>query len=537
MHLPTGKWAVSRFQGYAGGVLTGAIFESSSLVTSYLASFANGGLLTASGALGLILGANLGSTLLPQILSLRVAWLTAPFLAAGTLLLLLPRRANLGSWGWVFLGAGLVLVGWEVLAESAGLAALSHTFRDEFLFAQVDYGLAFSRYAARFLAYFFTGALAAFLLRTSNLIVVIAMLLAASGTIQVPTAVPLVLGANLGSAAMVFALSLRKRREAKRLALSNLLVQVFGCAGAVVLSLIPIGGRTPFIWLIESVSPARAVADLSGNVATQVACAHTLYNLAAGWVFLAFPWALLGPLDRLLPGAGASADLKPYLLDRNLISVPSLALRQATEEVVYLTEVCRKTTAEAFDSFRYNDLSLSEQVLRRGEVITGIHREVIQYLVAISENQLARRDATQLKVLQTAADSLARIGEQGERLRDLAARKIEERIGGHEEVDRDLTEAYDLVLAQFANILTLLRHHDPKTEESAVKLVERLAKFSTRIEGQWRQRLETPGSPPAPMSIHLQAVLYQEAFGILFRIAAHLAHIAQSMRILAPERM
>jgi phosphate:Na+ symporter len=534
--LPTGPWAESRFKGYLGGAVAGSIFESSSLVTSHLTSFANGGLLTVGGALGMVLGANVGGTMLPQLLALGIGPFAAPFLAAGTLLFLLPRRAGLGSWGWVLLGAGLVLAGWSLIDQSADLTALSRQFRTEVLFGPVDYRLSIFEYAPRFFAYFLVAATFAFLLRTSNLIVVLAMVLVAKGIITTSTGLPLVLGANIGSAAMVFALSLRKRREARRVAFANFLFQALSVIAAIILSLVPVTGQSLFAWLIEAVSPGRFLA-LGNDAEGQIAMAHTAYNLLAGLIFLFFPRALLAPIDRIIPTKPAGADIKPFLLDRNLIPVPALALRQATEEVVYLTEVCRKTVAEAFDSFRYNDLDLSEQVIRREEVIAGIHREVAQYLAEVCENQLSRMDAIQLEVLQTAASGLVRIGELGERLRDLTGRKIEEKIAAAEDVDKDLNEAYDLVMAQFANILSLLRQRDAKTEENAVKMVERLAKFSSRIEGEWRRRLESPEAPASPIAIYLQAVIYQEAFDVLFRIAAQLAHIAEQMRILSPERL
>ena len=92
-------------------------------------------------------------------------------------------------------------------------------------------------------------------------------------------------------------------------------------------------------------------------------------------------------------------------------------------------------------------------------------------------------------------------------------------------------------MAQFTNILSLLKQRDTRTEENAVKMVERLAKFSSKIESQSRQRIEQSQGEGNPVTIHLQNMVYQEAFQVLFRVAGHLAHIAQSMRILSPERI
>jgi phosphate:Na+ symporter len=536
MYLPTGPWSQKRLQGYFGGVFSGAVFESSSLVSSYLVSFANGGLLTAAGGMALVLGANVGGTLLPQVLGLDLGILAVPFLAAGIALFITPRRSSLVSKAWVFLGAGLVLAAWEILEHGAGLMAMSGQLKAEAASGEVNCALPLTSYAARFFTYFSLAALVAFVFRTSNLVVVLTMLFALNGIVNVPTVVPLVLGANLGAAAMVFTLSVRKRREAKRLALMNLLVQLSGCLGASLLSFVFVQGNPAYLWLIDALVPGRALATQPENLAAHVAAAHTIFNFLSGGCFLLAPRWLLRPLDKLMPAQPADDQVKPYLLDRNLITVPALALRQATEEVIYMTEVCRKTVAEAFDSFRYEDLDLSEQVVRRGEVLSTIHREASQYLVEVAENQLSRLDATQLEILQTTVGSLERIGGLGERLRDMAGRKIEEQLKSAEEVDRELNEVYDLVTAQFGNILSLLRQRDTKTEENTVKTVERIAKFSSRVEAQWRQRIEQGGAQMSPVAVHLQTLIYQEAFGILFRIAAQLAHVAERMRILRPER-
>ena len=126
--------------------------------------------------------------------------------------------------------------------------------------------------------------------------------------------------------------------------------------------------------------------------------------------------------------------------------------------------------------------------MRREQVISDMHREVSQYLVEVCENQLANHDASRLEILQNAAESVARIGTSAEALRELTARKIDEKITTTEELERDLGEVYDLVVAQFGNILTLLNERDVRTEESAVKMVERLAKYSSRINAHWDNR-------------------------------------------------
>ena len=547
LHLATGALASNRVLGYLGGVLSGVTFQSSSSVTTYLVSFANGGLLTGRGALGILLGVSVGATVLPQVLSLHLDFLVAPLLAIGLICLLLPRRAGRQSWAGVFLGAGLVFASWSLLEAGIGQLALSDAFVANVrpaLVGSVDSVAEWPEMARRFGAWLGIGLVGGMLLRTSNLIVVLAVLLAAKGTIDPTTAMPLILGANAGSALNSFLRALFKVREAKRVGAASFVLHLCGLLVFSALSLIPYQGAPLFLWLVEYAAPGVLLHPLSENVEQHVAVAHTVYNLLGSVFFLTFPALLERVTHRIVPSRASSEELKPYRLDENLIEVPSLALRQAVEESAYLTELCRKTIAEAFDSFRYGDMSLSEQVVRRAEVIAGIHRDVGRYLTLVGENQLSRGDASTIEGLQTAAGCLARIGECGEGLRELTARRIEEKLESSEETDRDLSEVYDLVMAQFDNILVLLRRADSRVQDNAIKMVERLAKFRSRLEVGWRQRIEQEAAEDDAAAsdagdqiiVHLQTLIYQQAFDNLFHVASHLAHIAERMRILSPER-
>ncbi len=544
---PTETWSKSRLSGFVGGAAAGVTFQSSSLVVSYLASLANSGLLRAPAALSLILGANVSATLLCQILALDVSLLAAPFLMVGTLFFVARRHSRFEAWAWVCVGLGLVLLSWNLLEDTYATAALSNNLRTALLADASSFG--------RFFVLLGTALGAGFLLRTSNLLVVLAMLAVAHELLPSDNAVPLVLGANLGAAVMVYVLVQRKRLEARRLALLNLLVHTLTCGLLVILGLIKVRGHSPLLWCIEAVVPGQLLSPLPGNTVQHVAMAHTLYNLFAAVLFLATPRLPIRLVDRLLPNIASDDELKPIHLDESLVSVPALALRQTTAEVTYLTEVTRKAVAEAFDAFRYDDLDLAHQVGRREELIFDLSRNVSRYLVLVGERQLSHRDATRLEILQSATEAVARIATYADALRDLTARKIDEKAHSSEEVGRDLNEVYDLVAAQFENILTLLKERDFRTEESAVKMVERLAKYSSRIDGHWRQRASGSGQQraalPAPESSagsapeadamvsftdHVESLVHQEAFRLLFSIAADLAQIAQRMRILAPQR-
>ncbi|MCZ6794594.1 MAG: hypothetical protein O7J95_13375, partial [Planctomycetota bacterium] len=525
VHLQSGRWRERRLPGYLGGVLSGATFQSWSTVASHLVSFANGGFLTARGGLFLLLGSSLGATVLPQVLSLELGFLTIPFLAAGLFCLILPRQSGRNTWAWVFLGGGLVLASWSLLTEGIDLLAVSESFREEVLPASVVYSAGFGRLVSSFAAIFFLGLGIGFLLRTSNLVVILGILLATHGVITPASGVPLIVGANVGSALMVFLRSLLKNREARKLAACGAVFHVLTALVVVLLCLVPVGNSALYLWLVEWLTPGRLFHPIPESVGHHLAMAHTLYHLLGGVAFLAAPRVLLRLAERLFPSGGIEKQVKPHSLDENLIPFASLAIRQVTQEVVYLAQLSSKSVAESFDAFRYGDIKLADQVARRQETIADVHRDVTRYLVEVGENQLSRHDACHLEVLQSATTEVVRIGECAEGLRDVTVRRLEEGVDASEDMDREFGEVYDLVMAQFDNIATLLERPDQRAEEGAMKVVERLAKYRTRLETQSRQRLEQNEGGPGKsgVEIHMQSLIYHQAFDLLFRIASHLA--------------
>ena len=540
LHHATGRMANNRILGYLGGILSGATFQSHSTVTSHLMSFVNGGLLKSRGAMGLLLGALLGATALPQILALQIDFLIAPLTGLGLLMVILPRSVGLAHWSRIFLGAGLALASWSLLGTGIEQLELSPRFSSDVLPPPLsfDQDQPWAIMAGNFFALFLVGAGISLVLRTSNLVVIIAVLLASNEIMGTLSTVPLILGANLGAGLSSLFRSLFKNREACRLGICILVIHLVTGIVFASLSLVPHEGTSLLLWLVDQVTPGDLFHPLPENVEHHVAMIHTGYNLAASLLFLALPGIATAIASLILPSKRGADDLKPYRLDENLLPVPGLALRQVLEEICYLAELCQKNVAEAFDSFRYGDLNLAGQVARREEIIAGIHREASRYLVLVQENQLSRRESTETEKLQSSVAALSRVGESAETLRELASRRIEDKIDSAEELDRDLGEIYELVMSQFSNILILLRSPTNRLEESAVKTVERLAKFRSRLETQWKQRIEKASDNSKDrILLHVQTLAYQQAFDALFHAASHLGHIAERMRLLSPERI
>lgn len=533
LNLVVGAFRRSRVLGFLGGIAAGALFHSSSALVSHLIAFANAGLVAAGSATAQIAGANVGKTFLLQLLAFRAFGLLAvPLTAIGTVLFLLPGRLGFRTWGGLFLGGGLTLLGWQFLGESAELVDVSPALR-EALSAWDPWGA--SRGVLSDTMVFAIDALAAallaMLLRNSNLVVALGIVFASMGLLSFPILVPVIVGANLGSAAALALRALTRSREARRLAVGQLLFQTIGAVWLVLITVVTVRGQPLSASLAEWVTPGVLFHTQPENVAHHAAMLYTLFHLINGVVTVAASGAVHRLTDRLIPRDPTREDVKPFRLDPSLVNVPSLALAQATREVCYLGEVARKGIAEAFDAFRYLDANLTDQIARRGESVSNMHALITRYLLDVSENSLSSAEASRLEGLHVAAASFARTGELSENLCHMTTRILEEQIEVPEDLLRELTELYELIINQFENVLHLLDSRDPRIQENAMKIGEKLSKSSSRIENLWLQRAR-PEIDSAPESAVI-VLLTRQVYEILEQVAGHLTHTAERIRILS----
>src|SRR5262249_37521852 len=155
-------------------------------------------------------------------------------------------------------------------------------------------------------------------------------------------ALPIVVGASLGPAAALFVGSLAKRRAARRVGLVHLLYQVIGALWLSALSLITVNGSPSILYLVHWVTPGVLFHPLPEHAGHHIAMAFTVYNLLNALLCLALTRPVLAIADRVIPRDPVQDDVKPYHLDANLIEVPALAILQASREVRFLAELCRK---------------------------------------------------------------------------------------------------------------------------------------------------------------------------------------------------
>ncbi|HEY7870890.1 MAG TPA: Na/Pi cotransporter family protein, partial [Methylomirabilota bacterium] len=311
-HLLT-RMTRTRLAAVASGALVTAIIQSSSATTLMLIGFVSAGLVTFPQSLGVILGADIGTTFTVQLLAFKIQELSLLLVGVGFAMAFFARRGLVKSVGQVALGFGFIFLGMKVMND--GLAPLAeHDLTRQVLVALAD---------NQFLA-LLVGAVLSAGMASSAATIGLLLSLGHQGLLPLAAAIPVVLGANIGTCATALAASMRSSSDARRVAVAHIAFKVLGVA----LVFPVIGGLTTFI------------AQTAADPARQIANAHTFFNVAISALFLPFaPWAARVITAMVPEEERGDNPYRTRYLDDRYLDQPALAIGQATREALRMGDV------------------------------------------------------------------------------------------------------------------------------------------------------------------------------------------------------
>jgi phosphate:Na+ symporter len=387
----------------AAGLGVTLVLQSSTATALMVSSFAGKGLVAAGPALATMLGADVGTSLVAQVLSFKVGWLWPLFVFAGVVAFMAGSATRAHDLGRVAIGVGLIL-----LALSAIVAA-SEPLRDSPAMAEVMLSLGGD---------VLLGALAAAVLTlaaySSLAVVLLIVSLASTGLVPVPFALALVVGANLGSGLLPVMATLRSDAAARRVPVGNAL---FRLAGAIVA--LPLLRYAPdWLGAIEA-DPARMVVNF-----------HTAFNLCLCLLFIGFTRPVAGLVERFLPDKPAGADpSRPRHLDESAIDLPTVALACAGRETMRMADAIETMLKRTIEAFETDNRKLTAEIERADDVVDSLHEAIKLYLTKLSGE--AMDDEQRRRCIETISftTNLEHIGDIIDKnLMELAAKKIKRQM-------------------------------------------------------------------------------------------------------------
>jgi phosphate:Na+ symporter len=403
-----------------GGGIT-ALIQSSSATTVMVVGFVNAGLMTLKQSIGVIMGANIGTTITAQLIAFRITQCALPAIGIGLGLTLFPKKKLIKDIGQFILGFGLLFLGFQIMKSPMAVLKTSGVLKDCFL--------QFSRNP--FLG-LLAGLVMTMIIQSSSATIGIIMVLAVAG-LSFNAAIPLLLGCNIGTCITVSLASIGTTINARRAALAHVIFNLIGAA--IVFSILPF--YTNFIqWLTSALSFG------TGSIDRQIANAHTIFNIANTFILLPFIGVMVKVIKMVFPGEDRIAEGGPRYLEEHLLNTPPVAIEQARKEIVRMLDIARQMTRDGINGFFNQDRKSLSRVTPQETAVDNLQEAITRYLVRISEKDLSSHQAEQLPALMHTVNDIERIGDHAENLVELAERKMDKKLPFTETAIQEIHQMY-----------------------------------------------------------------------------------------------
>ena len=507
------------------GTLVTAVIQSSSATTVMVIGFINAGLLNLSQAIGIIFGANIGTTVTAQIISFNLSGLALPAITIGFVITLSKKRTVKG-WGESILGFGLLFFGMMMMSGELKMLADFPDFRNAFQWFDCR-PAAFGGWMpiGAVLGAILIGLVATVLLQSSSAAMGIVLALAAGGLINFWTAVPLLIGTNIGTTITAMLAAITANRVAKQAAIAHTLFNLFGAVLMLVLFYVPYGPqRIPvFLYFINAITPGNVFAPDPQNIERHIAMAHTFFNVAVVLLLLPFINQFARLCNWLLP-IPANEKIRIQPLEPNLLSTPSVALKQSVSVIRMMVEDSWKMVDQAVnmhfiagvsDADRYKALAEAE------ERIDAMQAEVTAYLVQITRRQLTEPQSELVPLLMHCTNDAERIADHTELILQLTDRLLKTGKKVSLSGKKDLRKLWNVLDDQARNTISALGSTSPEQIKFAMKDERRLQKMAAKLEAAHTERLRKGKCQLA------NAVIFIEMLGEMTKIGERLSNIAE----------
>lgn len=485
----------NRLVGWASGLGVTTVLQSSTATALLMASFAGAGLLELAPALAIMLGANVGSSLVVQFVSLDLAWLPPLLMLGGALTFTLGRWTRQRDLGKALIGLGLMLLALHMIVAS------SAPFRHSDLLQTALESLAGAPVASVLIGAALTS------MTHSSLAVLLLIMSLSRHVLPLPVALALVLGANLGSAIPAVIDTTRSNPAARRVPFGNLL---FRCCGvAIAIPLLPIA--TSFMPYVEA-GAARQVADF-----------HTAFNLGLSALFIGFTGPIARLLTRLLPQQEDGSDpAEPRYLNDAEDALPASALAAAERESLRLADTVEQMLHDTLDVFRRDDRKLRERVASMDDIVDRLYDAIKFYLTRLDPQDLDAHERERFNDTMSFITNLEHIGDIIEKnLMQTARKKINNQQRFSPEGWHEITDLHDKLMRDFKLSVTAFISEDAGT---ARELVAEKRQFRSLQESASRSHIERLQHHKAA-SIETSA-LHLDILRDLKRINSHITAVA-----------
>ena len=513
------------FVAVLAGTAVTAVIQSSSATTVMVIGFINAGLLNLVQAIGIIFGANIGTTVTAQIISFNLNGLALPAIIIGFLVTLSKKRL-INGWGNTILGFGLLFFGMMMMSKELKLLGAFPSFIE--FFRTFDCA---PREAGGFmpigavLGALGIGTVMTVVIQSSSAAMGIVLALAAGGLINFYTSIPLLLGTNIGTTITAFLASLAANRVAKQAALAHTLFNVLGSLVMLILFYVPFGPeRHPiFLHFINIITPGNAFAEVPQNLERHIAMAHTFFNVVIVAILLPCISIFAKICCALLP-VKDDKEVEFEMLEPHLLNTPSIAIEQVVNTIRIMAKEAWDMVDSAINDIFMNskiDEELFESLAEREKNVDATQEAITAYLVKITRHELSEPQSALVPLLMHCTNDAERIADHTENIINLTQRMVNSDRKLSEDAQVELKYMSSLLNKLADNVLQALHGSEGGCVDRALKAEGEINQLAKSLEDNHIQRLQKG------LCTLDAGIIFIEMVGEMEKVGDHLANIAE----------
>lgn len=485
--------------GVGAGVT--AVIQSSSATTVMVVGFVNAGLMTLLQATGVIMGANIGTTITAQLIAFKLSDIAPLILFLGMVFTVFVKKRLISRIGEIILGFGILFVGLTLMSEAMKPLQEVEAFRNLLVsFKSPVVGVLF-------------GAIFTAIIQSSSASVGILQALAGLGLIGLDSAVYVVLGQNIGTCITAILAAIGTSPNSKRTAGIHLMFNIFGTAiYLIVLSLFP-----SIVSWVASWSPA--------DVSRQIANFHTLFNITVTVMLFPFAKLMVKLITRIIPENHEPdrVEKKLIFLDERIAQTPSIALNQTLKELSRLGDISADNLRRSLDAFFNRDEQKADRVFNVEKTIDYITHNITHYLIEFRGMDLSEHDLKIMGSLHHVVIDMERIGDLAENIAGFSLSLIERRSHMSPDAQEELHIMAEKTMETLQMSLEVFRRRDLTKIKEVDSMEQQVDEMKKEYMNRHIDRLQDKSCDPQV------GVVFTNMVATLERVADHATNIAFSI--------
>ncbi|KAB3530232.1 Na/Pi cotransporter family protein [Alkaliphilus serpentinus] len=487
----------NRFIGVIVGAIVTAIVQSSSATTVMVVGFVNAGMMKLTQAVGVIMGANIGTTITAQLITIKIDKYAPIIVGIAVGVWLFTENRRIKQLAEALIGFGILFIGMKYMGDALRPLRESAFFKDMFIsFGENQ----------------FYGILAGFLItvavQSSSASTGILLALATQGLIPITAGLPILFGINIGTTTTAIISSIGANRTAKRAAAVHFMFNVVGTLVFIIFL------QRPLFEIITRIDPT--------DIPRQIANAHTIFNITNTLIMLPFAKLLVYLSKKIIPGEEDAVVGVKYI-DYRILETPSIALGSAIKETLHMGNVARDSLEHSIASFMEGSQKKIDETFKKEKIVNELERELAQYLVKLSNTNISNKNRETVDGLFNTINDIERVGDHAENIAELAQYKLDNQLNFSEVAIGELKEMSDLVIRAFKDSLTAMKTLDGSLAMKVIEIEGKVDTMEKSLRANHIGRLNNQQCVPS------SGVIFLDIISNLERISDHSSNIAMSV--------